>query len=134
MSNFTHAEYKEFGPNILKTAPANRVALVKNLAKADNYATFLTKVIADAALNAATDVTFAASGQDLQVTVAAKTGIDPSGTALLTDDLSVAVYNTTTEKVYVCQDATNRVITNETGDTVDIPALVAFVREYSAAP
>jgi hypothetical protein len=134
MANFTHAEYKEFGPNILKTAPANRIALVKNPVKADSYATFLTKVIADAAVNAVTDVTFAASGQDLQVTVAGKTGLDPAGTALVGDDLSIAVYNTTTQKVYVCQDATNRAISNETGDTVDIPALVAFVREYSAAP
>lgn len=130
MANFTHEDYKRFGPNVLVT-DANRIALVKNPVKADSYATFLGKVIADTAM-AGGDVSFAASGQDLQVTVAAKSGVDPSGTAIISDDLSVAVYSTVSQKVFIVQDAVNRAITNETGDTVNIPALVAFVREATA--
>lgn len=130
MSNFTHSDYKRYGPNIL-FAEANRIGLVKNPVKADSYATFLTKVIADTAIVPA-DITFSASGEDLQVTVAAKPGIDPSGTAVIGDDLCVAVYSTVTQKVYIVQDAVNRAITNETGDTVNIPALVAFIRELTA--
>lgn len=131
MSNYTHSDYKRYGPNILTTEANMKVALVKNPAKADSYAAFTAKIIAQADL-AGGDVVFAAQGEDLKVTVAAKTNIDPSGTAIISDDLSVAIYSTTTQKVYIVQDAVNRAITNETGDTVNIPELVVFVRELTA--
>lgn len=129
MAFFSSTEYKQNGPNILKT-DADFIGLIKNPSKADSYATMLTKLIATAPIVAA-DVTFAVSGNDLQVTVAGKSGIDPSGTAALADDLSVVVYSSATQKVHICQDAVNRDITNGAGDTVNIPNLVAFVREYA---
>lgn len=132
MAFFSSTEYKQNGPNILKT-DADFIGLIKNPSKADSYATMLTKLIATAPIVAA-DVTFAASGNDLQVTVAGKSGIDPSDTAALADDLSVVVYSSATQKVHICQDAVNRDITNGTGDTVNIPNLVAFIREYSVVP
>lgn len=132
MAFFSSTEYKQFGPNILKT-DADFIGLVKNPVKADNWATFTGKLIATAPIVAA-DVTFAASGNDLQVTVAGKSGIDPSGTAALADDLSVVVYSSATQKVHICQDAANRDTTNATGDTVNIPNLIAFVREYAVVP
>lgn len=129
MAFFSSTEYKQNGPNILKT-DADFIGLVKNPVKADNWATFTSKLIATAAI-VPDDVVFAASGNDLQVTIAAKSNIDPSGTAIATDDLSVVVYSSATQKVHICQDATNRDITNGAGDTVNIPSLVAFIREYA---
>lgn len=132
MAFFSSTEYKQFGPNILKT-DADFIGLIKNPVKSDNWATFSSKLIASAPIVAA-DVTFAASGNDLQITVAGESGVDPSGTAALADDLSVVVYSSATQKVHICQDAVNRDITNGTGDTVNIPNLVAFIREYSVVP
>lgn len=132
MANYSHLDYKQYGPNILATATTH-LALVKNPVKTDTFAQFQAKIIASIAIDA-TDVSFAAAGQDLQVTIAAQSGIDPVGTAVLADDLSVAAYSTVTEKVYIVQDAENREITNGTGDTVNIPALVAFIREVTAVP
>lgn len=132
MTNYTNLDYKQFGPNILTTA-ATHLALVKNPVKADTFAQFQAKIIASVAIDTG-DISFAASGQDLQVTIAAQNGIDPTGTAAAADDLCVAAYSTTTEKVYIVQDAANRDITNGAGDTVNIPALVAFIREATAVP
>lgn len=129
MAFFSSTEYKQNGPNILKT-DADFIGLIKNPLKTDTYAQMQAKLIATAPIVAA-DVTFAASGNDLQVTVAGKSGVDPSGTAALADDLSVVVYSSTTQKVHICQDAANRDVTNGAGDTVNIPNLVAFIREYA---
>lgn len=131
MANYSHSDFKKFGPNILVTT-ANRIALVKNPVKTDSYATFAGKVIADAALVGGTDVAFADVGNDLQVTIAAKNNIDPSGTALISDDICVAIYDTVSEKVFLVQDANDRAITNEVGDLLNIPSLVFFNREMTA--
>lgn len=132
MAFFSSTEYKTNGPNILKT-DADFIGLIKNPAKADTYAQMIAKLIATAPIVAA-DVTFAASGNDLQVTVAGEAGVDPTGTAAVGDDLSVVVYSSTSQKVHICQDAVNREVTNGAGDTVNIPNLVAFIREYSQVP
>lgn len=129
--NYSHSDFKKFGPNVLVTT-ANRIGLVKNPVKTDSYATFVAKVIADAAFVGGTDVAYADVGNDLQVTLAAKPNIDPSGTALITDDICVAVYDTVSQKVFLVQDANDRVITNETSDLLNIPALVFFNRELTA--
>lgn len=125
MANYTSTEYKQFGPNLL-TTDADRMALVKNPVKADTFAAFQAKIIAEVAIDN-TDVSFAAVGADLEVTIAGQNALDATGTALLTDDLAVAIYDTTSEKVHLVQDATNRVV-NDT-DPVNIPDLVMYIRE-----
>lgn len=98
--------------------------------KAESYAATMARVIASAAMTGA-DVALAASGNDLQITVNGKS-IDPTATALITDDLVLLVIDNIGEEVIICQDATDRIITNEAGDMVTIPALIAHVRELSA--
>lgn len=129
-TNFSSQNFKRYGPDHA-AVNADSIALVKNPVKADPYATFATKVIASTTLGVG-DWSFAASGEDLQVTINGKSGLDPSGTALATDDIAIAIYDSVGQEVFLVQDATDRDITNEAGDTVDIPALVFFVREVTA--
>ena len=131
MANYSSTEFKRNGPQVIADN-ANRIALVKGPVKADTFAQFQAKIIAEATMSSA-DVVFAASGNDLQVTINGKTAIDPTGTSLVTDDIAVAVYSTVSEIVYLVQDAVDKVISNDEGDTVNIPALVFFVREATAA-
>jgi hypothetical protein len=127
MAAFTSLEFKQNGPQILKT-DANKIALVKNVAKADSFATMLGKIVAGTDF-AAADVSFAANGQDLRATFAAKSSIPVTAGAADTDDLSVVVYSTTTSKVHLCQNATDRVITSNAGDKTDIPSFTYDVKE-----
>jgi len=98
--------------------------------KAESYATTMARVIASAAMTGA-DVTLAADVNDLKITVNGKS-IDPASTALVTDDLVLLILDTVNSEVIICQDATDRIVTNEVGDMVTIPALIAHVRELSA--
>ncbi len=125
---FTKATIKQNGYQYLKDN-VTIAYLCKNPLAADNLATIQSKSIANATI-AGTDVSFSASGNDLLVTINGKSGIDPSGTALGTDNIQV-VYCSATE-VLVSVDATDRVLTNATGDTVDIPAAQIYVRELAA--
>lgn len=125
---FTKLVIKQNGYQYLKDNVAI-AHLCKNPSTADNLATIQSKSIASAPVSSA-DVSFAASGNDLQVTINGKSGIDPSDTAALADDIQV-VYCSATE-VLVSVDANDRDLTNDTGDTVDIPAAQIFVRELSA--
>lgn len=131
MAAFTSFEFKQNGPQILKT-DANKIALVKNVAKADSFATVLTKIVAGTDF-AAADVSFAASGDDLRATFTAKSGVPVTSAALINDDLSVVVYSTTTSKVHLCQNATDRAITSNPGDKADIPSFTYDVKEPPAA-
>lgn len=126
---FTSTLIKQNGYQYLKDN-VTTAYLCNGPLKADTLATIQGKAIAQAAI-ASADVAFSASGNDLLVTVNGKTGLDPSGVAANTDDIAV-VYCSATE-VLVCVDATDRVITNETGDTVDLPAAQIYVRELGAA-
>lgn len=132
MANYTSLDYKKFGPNIMVTDGADTLALVINPVKSDSFAVFSSKIIASAPLTSES-FAFTAVGEDLRTTVTGASGITPSGTALLTDDLCVAVFSSVSQKVHVVQDATNRIITAQPGDTVDIPNLVSFIREATAA-
>lgn len=132
MANYSNSDFKRYGPQVIADN-ADRIALVKGPLKADTFVQFQAKIIAEATMSSA-DVVFADSGNDLQVTINGKSAIDPTGTALVTDDIAVAVYSTVQEKVYMVQDAVDKVISNDNGDTVNIPALVFYVREATAAP
>ena len=126
--NFSSYNYKLNGPQHLKSN-GKLLALALNVVKADTYAQAFAKVIASAAMTE-TDVILVPDGNDLKVTVNGKS-IDPSATGAANDDLVVLIIDNVNEEVIICQDATDRVITNEDGDTVAIPAIVTFVRELS---
>jgi len=96
----------------------------------DTLATIQGKAIATATV-ASTDVAFSTSDNDLLVTVNGKSGLTPSGATTSATDIAV-VYCSDSE-VLVCVDATDRDITNDDGDTLDIPAAQIYVRELSAA-
>jgi hypothetical protein len=127
MANFSVQDFKRFGPDVA-AQNADTIALVVNPVKADNFATFQGKIIAESPLVLA-DWNFAANANDLQVTINGKSNIDPSGTATSGDDIAVAIFDSVGEVVYLVQDVTDRPITNETGDALNIPALVFYVRE-----
>ena len=97
-------------------------------AKADNLATIITKSFASVAV-AGADVTIADSGDNLLLTINGKTGLDPSATATAGEDIAV-VYCSATE-VLGCIDATDRILTNEEGDTIDIPAGQVTINNWS---
>jgi hypothetical protein len=124
---FTKATIKQNGYQYLKDN-VTIAYLCKNPLAADSLATIQSKSIADAAI-AGTDVAFSPSGSDLLITINGKSGIDPSGAALATDDIQI-VYCSATE-VLASIDANDRDLTNEDGDTVDIPAAQVYVRDLT---
>jgi len=126
--NFSSYNFKLNGAQHLKTN-ATTLALALNVLKADSYAQASGKVIASAAMTGA-DVTLAPSGDDLEITVNGKS-IDPTATGSVSDDLVVLILDSVNSEVIICQDATDRAVTNEEGDMVTIPALQTFVRELS---
>lgn len=125
---FTKLVIKQNGYQYLKDN-VTVAHLCKNPSAADSLATIQSKSMATTPLTG-TDVSFSASGNDLLVTINGKSGIDPSGVAASTDDIQV-VYCSASE-VLVSVDANDRDITNEDGDTVDIPAAQIYVREINA--
>jgi hypothetical protein len=127
---FTARAMKE---DYFDTAKANSDLLVavKAPLKADTYAQFMAKVIAQAVLSAA-DWSYAYVGEDLRATTNSKTAVDPSGEAAAVEDLCMACVDSVNEIVYIVQDATDRIITNETGDTVTLPGLNILLPELAA--
>ena len=129
MARYSSDAFKINGPQHLKDN-VTTVGLIKNPVKADNYAAHLAKVIASTAF-ASSDVTLAIQGNgDLMATMAAKSAVDPSGTALISDDMSVIYYSGS--EVILCMEITDKAVTNDAGDTVNIPATVHYNREHSA--
>ena len=127
--NFSSYNYKLKGAQHLKDN-GKLLALAKDVVKADTYPQTIAKIIASAAMTG-TDVVLAPEGDDLKVTVNGKS-IDPTATAAADEDLVVLVLDDINDEVILCQDAADRVITNEDGDMVAIPAIVTFNRELSA--
>lgn len=130
MAIFSSYNFKLHGAQHVKDN-GKLLALAINPLKADTYAATIAKVIASAAMTGA-DVALAANGENLQITVNGKS-IDPVATALISDDLAVLIIDDINEEIILCQDATDRVVTNETGDTVTIPALITNILEATAA-
>lgn len=130
MTPFSNTNFKQRGPQYLKDN-IDALHVCKNLLPTDSYAQMLTKSIATVAMTGA-DVNFAASGDDLLVTINGKSGLDPSATAAAGDDLAIANVNSAGSEIIVATDATDRIITNETGDTVDVPAQQITVKALSA--
>lgn len=124
---FTSSNFKRKGPQHAKDN-ANAIVLVKNPNKADDWATFQSKIVAQAPITGA-DIALTDIGDDLQFSVNGKADIDQTATAEASDDICMTVVDTVNEEVMFCTDATDRVVTNETGDRIDLPAITHFVRE-----
>ena len=129
MANFSSFNFKKNGAQHLKDN-GKLLALAIDVVKADTYAQASAKIIASAAMTSG-DVALTEDNDDLKITVNGKS-IDPSSTAAANEDLVVLVIDDVNEEVIICNDATDRVITNEEGDTVTIPALITFIRETTA--
>lgn len=127
--NFSSYNFKLNGAQHLKDN-ADTLALALNVTSADSYSEATAKVIGSSAMTGS-DVALAANGNDLQITINGKS-IDPSNTGADTDDLVVLALDSANSEVILCLDATDRVITNEDGDTVAIPASQTYIRELSA--
>lgn len=127
--NFSSYNFKLNGAKHLKDN-GKLLALAKDVLKADTYVQATAKVIASAVMSSS-DVILAPEGNDLKIIVNGKS-IDPTATAAANEDLVVLVLDNVNNEVILCQDAADRVITNDDGDTVVIPAIVAFNRELSA--
>lgn len=131
MAIFSSYNFKLHGAQHVKDN-GKLLALAKNPLKADTYAATIAKVIASAAMTGA-DVALAPVGEELQITVNGKS-IDPIDTALIGDDLAVLVIDDVNEEVILCQDATDRIVANEDGDMVAIPALITNLPELTVKP
>jgi hypothetical protein len=129
-TRFSSFNFKKDGPQHLKDN-VNIALVCKDLLKSDTYAQALTKSIATVAM-AGADVSITASGEDCLTTINAKSGIDPSGTATAGDDICVAYCDSVGTEVILTTDATDRIITNEASDTIDIPAAQHYSRETTA--
>lgn len=127
--NFSSYNFKLKGAQHLKDK-GKLLALAKDVVKADTYAQATAKIIASAAMTSS-DVILAPEGNDLKIIVNGKS-IDPTAAAAANEDLVVLVLDDANDEVILCQDAADRVITNEDGDTIVIPAIVTFNRELSA--
>lgn len=107
------------------------VALVVNPPSDGGWAATSAAIIAQAPITSA-DWSFSDTGALLTVTVAQKLGVDPSGTAAAGDDLTAALVDTVGGVVHYMVDAADRVVTNEPGDTIDIPSVVLNVPRLAA--
>ena len=128
MANFSSYNFKKNGAQHLKDN-STLFALAVGVLKTDTYAQAVAKVKASAVMTGA-DVTLAANGNDLEITINGKS-IDPTGTAAANEDLVVLCLDDVNDEVILCQDAADRIITNENGDMVTIPALITHIRELT---
>jgi len=129
---FSSFNYKKFGPQYLKDN-GNTVLLCKDLLDTDTYAQALAKAIAQTPM-AGTDVNITeVAGRHALTTINAKSGVDPSGTVTQAEldamvDVSMAYCDSVVGTVILAVDVTDRVIVNEAGDTVDLPAGQSYSR------
>jgi hypothetical protein len=128
--NFSSYNFKLKGAQHVKDN-GNLLALAVDVVKAETYAQTMAKVIASEAMTGA-DIALAPNGEDLQITVNGKS-IDPTATAAANQDLVTLAIDTVNEEIIICVDATDRIITNEDGDMVVIPAIITNVRELTQA-
>jgi hypothetical protein len=125
MTQYSSLAFKQNGPQHLKDN-VTAVHVLVNPVKAEDYATTIGRSIGTAAFTS-TDAVITASGEDCRLTLAGKSGIDPSGTAADTDDLAVAYVSGT--EIILVMDATDRDIANGTGDTLTVPSAIYTIKE-----
>lgn len=133
---YTAPDIKRNGYEYLKANVAT-VHLCKDPAHDDDLATIQSKSILEAPFTSS-DVGLMDTTTELVVTLNPKSGLDPSGTATdggdgdgpLGDDIALVYVSTT--KNLLAIDAKDRVIPNEEGDIVNIPAAQITVRQLKA--
>ena len=121
MAKYHHPSVLDSGLTLIKTN-TQRVALIKNYAVGDAYATVTGNIIA-VATTVSADFTLADQGTlGRKVTSTAKAPV-ATVTSLVTDDLHFALLNDTNSQVLaVTDESSNQIVT--VGNTVNIPALV----------
>lgn len=129
-TRFSSFNFKKDGPQHLKDN-ADIVLLCSGLLKSDTYTQALAKAIAQAPLTSP-DIAITASGEDCLTTINGKSDLDPSGTAAPGDDICVAYCDSVGGEVILVNDATDREVTNEEGDRLNIPAGQHFSRETTS--
>lgn len=131
MARFSSDNFKINGPQHLIDNVTN-VAIIKNPVKAESYAATLAKAVATTTFVGG-DVTTTPQGNgDVHVIMAAKAGIDPSASALISDDLSAVYYNSAGTEIILSMEITDKAIANDDGDTLNIPETTHIIRENSA--
>jgi len=102
--------------------------ICKSPLKSDNLSQIQGKSFASVAFSSS-DITIGSSGDDVTVATAQKTGLIPSESADVNDDIAI-VFCSGTENL-ACVDATDRVLTNESGDTLQITAGAILINNWS---
>lgn len=126
---FRNPKISEFGYDYLKTNVTQGFLCIAPAAD-DTLATIQGKAIATAAYSGS-DVAFSVdANKDFVIDINPKS-IAPTGVADALDDIAM-VYCSGTE-VLVSIDAVDRIITNNEGDTVQIPAARMYSRQLSPA-
>lgn len=118
MPNYSNPLLIDNGLSHMK-ARGQRVAILRNYAFGDNYATVTGNIVSDAATTPA-DFTLGDYGTGRRVTSTAKSGSAAAVTTTAGDDLHVAVLDDeNTAVVYVCDEISNQIIT--AGNPTTIP-------------
>ena len=96
--------------------------------KTDNEATIDGKTIAETTVVSG-DFFKTFEGANLRLTSNAKSGVDNTAPALVTDDIYLVLVKDSPFEMLLCQDATDRIIPDETGDTITIPGCNHLIQE-----
>jgi hypothetical protein len=115
------------GPQYLKDN-VTIAHVCKSPAKSDNLSQIQGKSFASVAF-ANADIGIAVNGANVVMTTNAKSRLDPSATATAGEDIAIVFCSGT--EVLGCIDATDRILTNETGDTIDIPSALVTINNWS---
>jgi hypothetical protein len=102
--------------------------ICKQPLKSDSLSEIQAKSFASVAFSSS-DINIAPSGEDLLVTTNAKSGLDPDDVSDINEDIAIVFCSSTQNLAAI--DATDRVITNENGDAVDVPAGQVTINDWS---
>jgi hypothetical protein len=120
MAKWYHPDVLDNGLNRIKSN-AERVAVIKNYAEADSYATVIGNIVA-AAATVSVDYTLGNQGTNGRQLAAPAKSPAASASSAGGDNLHIAYLDDTNSKVLAVTDETSdQVIT--TGNTINIPAL-----------
>lgn len=129
MANFSSFQYKQAPLAVLQAC--DEIGIVKNPVKGESAAAFDAKIICSTTMTSG-DVSVSEVTDDARFVVNGKSGIDPSGSALESDDICVYFRNTSAGRVEFVQDIVDKAIANADGDTLNIPQSVHYQREPGA--
>jgi hypothetical protein len=118
MAQFASNSVLTNGPQYLKDN-VTIMHICKAPTKADTLVQIQGKSFASVAFSTS-DVSIAPDGDNIVVTTNPKSGLDPSDTAVAEEDIAIVFCSGT--EVLGCIDAADRILTNEAGDTIDVPA------------